>query len=151
MSLLAFIGLRYPVRMLPVLLFESLWKLIWLSVVTLPVALAGEVDQTLSQIIFNCSFDVVILAVFPWGYVWQRYVMAPGDRWHRPSPQPAVTQAKLVEPQGARPAEPAGRGRGWKPSTHAPAGSVEERNPRPPGRREVGRAGPVSPVSPRGR
>ena len=29
MSLLAFLGLRYPVRMLPILLFESLWKVIW--------------------------------------------------------------------------------------------------------------------------
>jgi hypothetical protein len=26
MSLLAFLGLRYPVRLLPILLFESLWK-----------------------------------------------------------------------------------------------------------------------------
>src|SRR5690349_17657437 len=82
MSLLAFLGLRYPVRMLPILLFESLWKLIWLSVVALPAALAGEVDQAMSQIIFNCSFDVVILAVVPWHYVWQRYVVARGDRWH---------------------------------------------------------------------
>src|SRR5919202_6252838 len=79
MSLLAFLGLRYPVRMLPILLFESLWKLIWLSVVALPAALAGEVNQAMSQIIFNCSFDVVILAVTPWRYVWPRYVTAKGD------------------------------------------------------------------------
>jgi hypothetical protein len=81
MSLLAFLGLRYPVRLLPILLFESLWKLIWLSAVALPAALAGEVDQAMSQIIFNCSFDAVILAVVPWGYVWRHYVVAKGDRW----------------------------------------------------------------------
>ena len=81
MSLLAFLGLRYPVRMLPILLFESLWKVIWLSVVALPAALAGEVDQAMSQVIFNCSFDVVILAVTPWRYVWQRYITAKGDPW----------------------------------------------------------------------
>src|ERR671928_1523970 len=80
-SLLAFLGLRYPVRMLPILLFESLWKVIWLSVVALPAALAGEVDQAMGQVIFNCSFDVVILAVTPWGYVWRHYVVAKGDRW----------------------------------------------------------------------
>jgi hypothetical protein len=81
MSLLAFLGLRYPARMLPILLFETLWKVIWLSVVALPAALAGEVDQAVSQVIFNCSFDVVILAVIPWRYVWQRYVLAKGDPW----------------------------------------------------------------------
>jgi hypothetical protein len=33
MSLLAFLELRYPVRLLPILLFECAWKLIWLAVV----------------------------------------------------------------------------------------------------------------------
>ena len=31
MSLLAFLGLRFSVRMLPILLFEVTWKLIWIS------------------------------------------------------------------------------------------------------------------------
>src|ERR671927_818949 len=81
MSLLAFLGLRYPVRLLPILLFESLWKLIWLSVVALPALAAGEVDQAMSEVIFSCSLVVIILAVVPWRYVWQRYVVAKGDRW----------------------------------------------------------------------
>ena len=29
MSMLALLGLRYPVKLLPVLLFESAWKLLW--------------------------------------------------------------------------------------------------------------------------
>ena len=36
MSVLAFLGLRYPVKMLPILLFESMWKLTWLAVIALP-------------------------------------------------------------------------------------------------------------------
>jgi hypothetical protein len=81
MSLLAFLGLRYPVRLLPILLFESLWKLIWLSVVALPVVAAGDVDQAMSETIFSCSLVVIIVAVVPWRHVWQRYVVAKGDRW----------------------------------------------------------------------
>ena len=83
MSLLAFLGLRYPVRLLPILLFETLWKVIWLSVVALPAVAAGNVDQAMGEAIFSCSFVVVIVAVVPWRYVWQRYVVAEGDRWRR--------------------------------------------------------------------
>src|SRR5919205_309450 len=81
MSLLAFLGLRYPVRLLPILLFECLWKLIWLGVVALPAATAGSIDPAMSKVLVNCSFVVVILAVVPWRYVWKQYVTAQGDRW----------------------------------------------------------------------
>jgi hypothetical protein len=83
MSLLAFLGLRYPVRLLPILLFESLWKLIWLTVVALPAVVAGDVDAAMHQVIVNCSIVVIVFAVVPWRYVWQRYVVAKGDRWRR--------------------------------------------------------------------
>ncbi len=81
MSLLTFLGLRYPVRLLPILLFETLWKAIWLSVVALPAVLADRVDQAMSQIIVNCSLILIIAAVVPWRYVWKQYVTAKGDRW----------------------------------------------------------------------
>jgi hypothetical protein len=45
MSLLAFLGLRYPIQLLPVLVFESLWKLIWLAAVGVPHLVAGDMDQ----------------------------------------------------------------------------------------------------------
>jgi hypothetical protein len=85
MSLLAFLGLRYPVKLLPLLLFESAWKLLWLGLVALPKAIDGNLDKATSGIAFNCSFVVLILAVIPWGYAWRTYVRAPGDRWVRAS------------------------------------------------------------------
>ena len=81
MSLLTFMGLRYPIRLLPILIFECLWKLIWLGVVALPAATAGSVDTAMSKVLVNCSLVVLILAVVPWGYVWRHYVVATGDRW----------------------------------------------------------------------
>ena len=42
MSVLALLGLRYPQRMLPILLFEVGWKLTWLGVVALPLWLDGN-------------------------------------------------------------------------------------------------------------
>ena len=64
-SLLAFLGLRYPVNMLPVLLFESLWKLLWLGLVALPNAVAGTLDQPMTDVLVSCSLIVVIAAVTP--------------------------------------------------------------------------------------
>jgi hypothetical protein len=46
MSLLAFLGLRHPVKLLPLLLFESAWKLLWLSLVALPKAATGDLDAS---------------------------------------------------------------------------------------------------------
>jgi hypothetical protein len=81
MSLLAFLGLRYPVKLLPVLLFESAWKLLWLALVALPKATSGGLDPATAATAVNCSLVVVILAVTPWPYVWRNYVRATGDRW----------------------------------------------------------------------
>src|SRR4051794_38296841 len=58
-----------PVRLLPILLFECAWKLIWLAVVALPAVAAGDVDEATQEVIFSCSLVVIILAVVPWRYV----------------------------------------------------------------------------------
>jgi hypothetical protein len=81
MSLLAFLGVRYPVKLLPLLLFETAWKLVWLSLVALPKAVDGTMDATSADIATSCSLIVVIIAVTPWRYAWRTYVRAPGDRW----------------------------------------------------------------------
>jgi hypothetical protein len=81
MSLLALLGLIHPVKLLPVLLFESAWKLLWLGLVALPQAVAGGLDSATREVAVNCSLVVVILAVVPWGHVWHSYLNVPGDRW----------------------------------------------------------------------
>jgi len=81
MSLLALLGLRYPVRMLPILLFEVAWKVIWLGAVAIPHLIANDLNAEGRAVLFNCSFIVVIVAVIPWRYTWRRYVRTPGDAW----------------------------------------------------------------------
>jgi hypothetical protein len=81
MSLLAILGLRYPVRMLPILLFEVAWKVIWLGAVAIPHLIANDLSAEGRDVLFNCSFIVVIVAVIPWRYTWRRYVRTPGDAW----------------------------------------------------------------------
>jgi hypothetical protein len=81
MSLLAFLGLRYPVHLLPILLFEVTWKVIWIAAVAIPHLLAGDMNAATREVLFNCFFVVIIIAVIPWRYAWWRYVRTPGDAW----------------------------------------------------------------------
>jgi hypothetical protein len=80
-SLLGLLGLRYPLQMLPVLLWEALWKTLWLLLVPFPQWRAGQVDKTLQPAIFACSMVVLVYLAIPWGYVYAHYVKAQGDRW----------------------------------------------------------------------
>jgi hypothetical protein len=79
MSLLAFLGLRYPVRMLPIL-FEVAWKVLWIAVIAIRLV-ADDMNAATREVLFSCSFVVIIIAVIPWGYVWRRYVRTPGNAW----------------------------------------------------------------------
>jgi hypothetical protein len=82
-SLLALLGLRYPVKLLPLLVFETVWKLLWLGLVALPNAMAGDLSAAMSEVVFRCAWDVFIIAVIPWRYVWTQYVRTDGDPWRR--------------------------------------------------------------------
>jgi hypothetical protein len=88
MSLLALLGVRYPIRMLPILLFESIWKLIWLAVVGIPHLVAGDMEPAMATVLGNVSLVVIILTVTPWDYVWKHYVLADGDRWRSSAIEP---------------------------------------------------------------
>jgi hypothetical protein len=81
MSLLAFLGLRYPIQLLPLLLFESAWKLIWLAAVAVPHLIAGDMSDQMSSVLSTVALVVVILAVTPWDFVWRRYARAQGAPW----------------------------------------------------------------------
>jgi hypothetical protein len=81
MSVLMLLGLRHPTRMLPMLVFESLWKLIWLGLVGLPLLLSGDLDDGTSETLVNCLFVVPVLVAVPWGHVWRTHVVARGEAW----------------------------------------------------------------------
>ena len=81
MSLLALLGLRYPVAMLPILLFEAAWKLIWLAVVAVPLWLNHQMDAQTQASANEILWVVIILAVIPWQYAYAQYVLRRGDRW----------------------------------------------------------------------
>ena len=80
--ILAFIGLKYPLRMLPLLMFEFAWKSIWLLAFGLPQWLAGQMPPTFTEDFQNIAFGVILMPiVIPWGYVYRHYIRQPADRW----------------------------------------------------------------------
>lgn len=84
LSALAFLGLRYPLEMLPLLLFEFAWKLIWTLGYGLPQWSAGQLPPTFAEDSVNIVAGVILMPfVIPWGYVWRHYVKRPGARWGR--------------------------------------------------------------------
>ena len=85
-ALLAVLGLRYPLKMLPLLFFEFVWKSIWVLAFGLPLLLSGQLDPNASfggtETLINCLLGIVLVPlVTPWGYVLEHYVRAPGARW----------------------------------------------------------------------
>jgi hypothetical protein len=71
----AFLGLRYPLRMLPVLLFALASATLWLIDYGLP---GGHVG---SDFLAIGGAAIVIALAMPWAHVWRRYVREPAERW----------------------------------------------------------------------
>ncbi len=80
---LACFGLRYPLQMLPILLFELVWKTIWLIDYGLPQWMAGVNTAQFTEDFKAIAFaPVLLILIIPWGYVFRDYLKKPGARWH---------------------------------------------------------------------
>ena len=77
----AALGLRYPVQMLPVLLFEMVWKAIYLTAFALPLWSAHQINAAVAEDIKAVLMVVIFIPLIPWRYVFAHYVLKPGDRW----------------------------------------------------------------------
>lgn len=84
LGLLCLFGLRYPVQMLPLLLLELLWKVIWVLASVLPMWQGPGLDGYASETFFECLIGIVLLPlVIPWRYVFTHYLRRPGEPWRR--------------------------------------------------------------------
>lgn len=72
-SVLAGIGLFHPLRMLPIVLLEILYKSIWLAVVGFPLLSAGTLDGRAEEMMFTFGLVVLPIVATPWGYVFRTF------------------------------------------------------------------------------
>ena len=75
-SVLLLLGVLLPTTMLPLLLLQIVYKLIWLTVVALPKWSAGQLNLVSDNITFFVIIVVMDLIVIPWPYVFKNYVKA---------------------------------------------------------------------------
>lgn len=81
-QVLAMLGVRYPIKMLPLLFFELTWKSIWLLAIALPLWRANQIDPGTAESVQACVMGVVISVVaIPWRYAWAKFVRESGDSW----------------------------------------------------------------------
>ena len=80
--LLAFVGLRYPLQMLPLLMFEFVWKTIWMVAFGLPQWSSGKLPPTFAEDFKAIAAGVILMPiVIPWVYVYRHYVKQQANRW----------------------------------------------------------------------
>jgi hypothetical protein len=80
--LLAFIGLRHPLRMIPLLMFELAWKTVWLLDYGLTQWSTGHAPATFAEDFPAIMAGVILMPiVIPWAYVLRHFARQPGARW----------------------------------------------------------------------
>ena len=82
LGVLSGLGLRYPLRMLPVLFMQLFYKVTWLATIALPVWTSGQ-WETSAPSLFPMMLGGVVMdvVVIPWPYVVANFIRAPGDSW----------------------------------------------------------------------
>lgn len=70
MQLLAILGLIAPLRMLPVILFDIVWKVLWVVAVAIPAWLGGAVTPGISETLVACAWAIPFVIVVPWRWAY---------------------------------------------------------------------------------
>jgi len=78
LSALSGLGLRYPIKMLPLLLLQLFYKWVWLIAVALPMWSAVRSTDLNKAMVIGVVLDLIVI---PWPYVLANFVKKGGDRW----------------------------------------------------------------------
>lgn len=85
LALMSLLGVRYPLQMLPLMLYEVAWKTVWLLAIALRAWLAGRWTADINSLFEDCIGIIIAYFIVPWRYVWARYVVQPMEPLRRKS------------------------------------------------------------------
>lgn len=77
LSFMSFLGVRYPIQMLPLMIYEVAWKTVWIVLIAFRAWLAGKWTPDIEALFHDCLGIVFAYFFMPWRYVWARYVVQP--------------------------------------------------------------------------
>ncbi len=68
------LGMRYPLKMLPLLLLQLFYKSVWLLGIYLPLSIQGQLDTATEGFFMPFAIAIPIdLIAIPWKYVYKNY------------------------------------------------------------------------------
>jgi hypothetical protein len=77
LALMSLLGVRYPLQMLPLMLYEIAWKTIWIILIAGRAWIAGKWNADIEGLFTDCIGIVIAYFIVPWRYVWARYAVQP--------------------------------------------------------------------------
>ncbi len=78
------LGLRHPLRMLPIFLFEFVWKTAWLACFGIPQWLSGNGSPSLAGDLLSIGNGPLLFGlIIPWDHVWRHYLRGPAEPWRK--------------------------------------------------------------------
>lgn len=82
LAILCVWGLRYPLQMLPLLIFELVWKAVWLLAIAYPLWRNGAMTPAVEGTAVACLMGIVLTPlVLPWRHIASHYFRKPAERW----------------------------------------------------------------------
>jgi hypothetical protein len=79
-SVLSFLGILYPLRMLPLVMLEILYKTIWLILVAYPLWMSNQLAGSPAEgMTFVFALVPLPIIAMPWKYAFRKYVLVTKD------------------------------------------------------------------------
>jgi len=95
LATLCALGIRYPLKMLPLLFIQLLYKSIWMTLVAFPLWSSYRSSGYIKGMVLGIILDLIVI---PWPYVVATYFRERSERWGSRSP---VTSVASESPDGS--------------------------------------------------
>ena len=77
LALMSLLGVKYPLQMLPLMLYEIAWKTVWLVLIAGRAWMADKWTPDIEGLFYDCIGIIIAYFIVPWRYVWARYFAQP--------------------------------------------------------------------------